>query len=549
MPLPIPTLDDLTWTELVEDARDRIPSVAPRWTDHNVHDPGITLLELLAAVTEQISFRIDQVPASHRAAFLALLGVQPAGARAATAVLEASSPIPRVVMPGTPVVAEAGGSSSSFVASRRARVNTAQVAELRIKDPSGQATSLPPRSGQPFEPLGPDAESTLIVVLSPAASRGTLAIWIADAYDEERNRGPSPCPDDTDRCPLQLVWEYADATGWTELQAGAVDDDTSCLRRSGAVKVSLPGDGVTMLRCRVARGRYDRAPALLAVWSNPVVVHADVPGTAGDPPANAVWRLTSPPLGAPVTLSAPLGPRPGRDAESVDAAMGRAAVRLSVHERLVDLAAAHHSSSLDGIPRQEVIESPTPPRAVTLLDLERIAFATPGASLARARALGGIDVDVACAGAPGTVSVVVVPFLPRRRPQPTPDLVARVARQLAAHKTVGTRIRVAGPTYTAVDIAASVAATEGSDRVRTRAAIERAIRTFLDPLVGGPDGQGWPFGRDVYRTELMTVVGAVPGVELVTDVRVTADPCDACPNACVPDGALVNISSLAVEVT
>lgn len=549
MPLPIPTLDDLTWAELVEDARDRIPSVAPRWTDHNIHDPGITLLELLSAVTEQISFRIDQVPASHRAAFLALLGVQPAPAEDATAVLEATSSTPRVVGPGTPVVAEAGGASSSFVVSHRARLSTGQVAELQIRDASGQATSLPPRSGRPFEPLGPDAESTLTVVLSPAASRGTMVIWFAGAYDEEHNPAPSPRPDDTQRCPVQLVWEYADASGWRAPPAGAVDDDTLCLRRSGTVKMSLPDDGVTMIRCRVGRGRYDRAPALLAVWCNPVVVHAEVAGAAGDPPANAEWRLSAPTLGAPVTLSAPLGARPGRDVESVDAAMGRAAVRLSVHERLVDLAAAHGSPTLDGIARSDIVGSPTPSRAVTLLDLERIAFATPGATLARARALAGVDVDVACAEAPGTVSVVVVPFLPLGRPQPTADLIARVARQLARHKTLGTRIRVAGPTYTAVDIAATVAGTEGADRVRTRVAIERAIRTFLDPLVGGPDDQGWPFGRDVYRTELMTVVGAVPGVDLVTQVRVTADPCDACPNACVPEGSLVTISSLDVEVT
>jgi hypothetical protein len=348
---------------------------------------------------------------------------------------------------------------------------------------------------------------------------------------------------------VELGWACADATGWRTLPADAIDDDTLGLRRSGTVTISLPDDGVTMIRCRLVRGGYDRAPALLAVWCNPVLVGAELAGAAGGPPAAAEWRLSVPPVGAPVTLSAPLGARPGQDAESVDDAMARAAIRLAVHERLVDLASGLSSSTLDGVPRSKIIASPAPPRAVTLLDLERIAFATPGAWLARVRALGGVDLDVPCAEAPGTVSVVVVPFLPRERPQPTAELIARVARQLARHRTMGTRIRVSGPTYTAVDVAASVVGADGADPVKTRTWIERAIRTFLDPLVGGPDGQGWPFGRDVYRTELMTVVGAVPGVDLVTDVRVTADPCDACPNACVPAGSLVSVSSLSVEVT
>ena len=96
MPLSIPVLDDLTWQELVEDGRERIPSTAPRWTDHNAHDPGITLLELLASVAEQVSYRIDRVPPAHRAAFLALLGVQPGPATASTVVLQATTTAGRV---------------------------------------------------------------------------------------------------------------------------------------------------------------------------------------------------------------------------------------------------------------------------------------------------------------------------------------------------------------------------------------------------------------------------------------------------------------------
>jgi hypothetical protein len=52
MPLPVPNLDDRTFDRLVDEARRRIPVYAPEWTDHNVHDPGITFLELFAWLTE-----------------------------------------------------------------------------------------------------------------------------------------------------------------------------------------------------------------------------------------------------------------------------------------------------------------------------------------------------------------------------------------------------------------------------------------------------------------------------------------------------------------
>jgi hypothetical protein len=547
MSLPVPILDDLTWTELVQDARSRIPSNAARWTDHNAHDPGITLLELMAAACEQISYRIDQVPPSHRARFLSLLGVTREPALAATAVLKATAASPVDVGEKWELVAESDGASTSFVVSAGGRAGPTSVIELRVEG-AAETTTAPPQ--QSLEPFGADGASALTLVLSPAAPGGTLALWFASAYDNEMNSAPTACPGDAARRPVRLSWECADANGWRPLPAAAVDDGTLCLRRSGVVALELASAGVTRVRCRVAAGRYDRAPALLAVWCNPVLVRAAVPGVDGNPPAHPQWRVERPvPAPSSLVLSAPLGVRDGRDAESLDEALGRAAVRLSAHERLVDLMAAYGVEFLGQVPRTQLLAAAVPARAVTLPDLERVAFATPGTELARVRALADVDLDVRCASAPGTVSVTIVPFLPVGRPEPTPELIACVARQLARHKTLGTRIRLSGPTYTTVDVAASVVVTRGTDPDKTRTSVERAIRTFLDPLIGGPDGRGWPFGRDVYRTEVMTVVGGVPGVELVADVSVVTDRCDACPNACVPDGALVTLGSLDVEVS
>ena len=45
-------LDTIDFKELVELGRSMIPTVAPGWTDHNVHDPGIMLMELVAWVAD-----------------------------------------------------------------------------------------------------------------------------------------------------------------------------------------------------------------------------------------------------------------------------------------------------------------------------------------------------------------------------------------------------------------------------------------------------------------------------------------------------------------
>src|SRR3954453_6687621 len=90
--LPAPTLDDTRWSDLVEQSRALLPVHAPEWTDHNVSDPGITLLDLLAWVAEMQVFQLDQVPAANRRALLALIGLEPRPPRAARAVLRFSVP-------------------------------------------------------------------------------------------------------------------------------------------------------------------------------------------------------------------------------------------------------------------------------------------------------------------------------------------------------------------------------------------------------------------------------------------------------------------------
>ena len=61
------------------------------------------------------------------------------------------------------------------------------------------------------------------------------------------------------------------------------------------------------------------------------------------------------------------------------------------------------------------------------------------------------------------------------------------------------------------------------DRVRAEAL--EALFRHLDPLRGGADGTGWPFGRPVQYGEVFAVLQGVPGAGLVEEVRLfPADP-------------------------
>jgi len=74
--LPKSNLDDRTFKDLVDECILRIPRYCPEWTNYNPSDPGITLIELFAWLTDQMLLRFNQVPKRNYIAFLELLGVR-----------------------------------------------------------------------------------------------------------------------------------------------------------------------------------------------------------------------------------------------------------------------------------------------------------------------------------------------------------------------------------------------------------------------------------------------------------------------------------------
>lgn len=76
MALPAPNLDDRRFQDLVDDAKRLVQQRCPEWTDHNVSDPGVTLLETFAYMTDLLLFRLNRVPDRLYIKFLELLGLR-----------------------------------------------------------------------------------------------------------------------------------------------------------------------------------------------------------------------------------------------------------------------------------------------------------------------------------------------------------------------------------------------------------------------------------------------------------------------------------------
>lgn len=202
---------------------------------------------------------------------------------------------------------------------------------------------------------------------------------------------------------------------------------------------------------------------------------------------------------------------------------GKAAEVVHAHERILDLALNSQQSTLDQIPKNAVLALPPPSQAVNLLDTERIALDVPGTFVARARAWSDTDPALPGLHATGVVTVVILPATPVAEPMPSTGLIADVKRYLDRRRVICTRIEVAPPTYEVITVTARVQAFVGASSSAVQRGILVALANFLSPLTGGPAALGWPFGRSVYRAEILQLLANVPGVDHVDSMTMTAD--------------------------
>ena len=157
-------------------------------------------------------------------------------------------------------------------------------------------------------------------------------------------------------------------------------------------------------------------------------------------------------------------------------------------------------------------------RAVTASDYEELAReASPEVGRVRC---------IPTRGEEGSATVIVVPAGPEDRPMPTARLIRHVEEYLDRRRLVTARVHVVKPTYRAVSVRAGIVlkadAIGASDEVARRA--EARIRAFFHPLRGGPENDGWEFGRPVHISEIYYLLESEPRVDHVHEVVLNEDP-------------------------
>ena len=629
MPLPTVSLDDRRFQDIVDQAKTLIPQYCPEWTDHNVSDPGVALIELFAWMTDLLLYRVNQTPDNMYVKFLDLIGVRLDPPRSAnvpiTFYLSAPQPGPVTIPENTEVGTVRTESNAAIIFTTEAdlvirppKLIAAFTRDIDRRDEGQWVThelsqiDLPGQRIQLFagEPNPGDA---FYLALKEDHSHQILGITLECQAAETAGVDPTNPP---------IVWEVwqGGADRWAPCEIE--HDGTGGFTWSGAVVLHLPAMAqisfrdvsghwlrVRMIEAPAGSATYEKSPEvgqlrLVSLGGTVSARHAvtvldEVVGEADGTPGQ-VFRLSQTPVLARDTArdylvtTAPGGatekwvevadfgdsgqndPHFTLDSNDGTLTLGPAllqpdgnvyrfgkvpakggALRFSRYQhgggaagnvpkgmisilkssipyiaRVVNRRPAlggRDGQSLDDAKLRAPQRLRTQTRAVTKDDYETLARQVPG--VLRAHCLGpGAQPGGPNDPKPGNVVVTILSEVDEPNGHIAPErlllsteLSQATQAYLTERRLIGTQVTVQAPVFYWVSVEARVGLPPNAEpglvaEVRRRCEVE--LLRYLNPCVGGPEGKGWPFGRELHTSELLALLQRIQGVEFVDDLKV-----------------------------
>ena len=250
--LPAPNLDDRTFQGLVDEAKRLVQNRCPEWTDHNVSDPGVTLIEAFAQMVDQLIYRLNRVPDLNYVKFLELIGVElrpPAAAQGkVTFWLSAPQPQTVLVRNETQVATPRTDIHEPIVFSTTRDLEIIPCSFARAgawlvgSEPTDHTQALSAKQGFPAFSATPVPDDALLIGLTEAVPSCAVTLRM-DCTVAGVGVDPRRPP---------LIWEAWTGSGWTPCELD--HDDTGGLNVDGDVVLHVPDDHQTSIIARERAG-------------------------------------------------------------------------------------------------------------------------------------------------------------------------------------------------------------------------------------------------------------------------------------------------------
>lgn len=272
--LKVPQLDELTYEQMVNRAISRISAMTDQWTDFNSHDPGITVLQTYAWLTDMLNFYMNATGDVHVQKYLKLLGITPIPAK------ESEGYVILENLPNSTALSKGTRFYAGTIPFELADDCTYEYNRFSsyIQENDGQGMDLTAFAGTDGEFIEVFSEKFLEKSVAyfgfEKALKDADKLYINVKEEKKRN----PFGKQFKFC--DLAWEYYTKDGWKTFN---VVDETCGFLKSGFVTIHLEEDMETWkhpdgfnkayyIRCILSENKYDCMPLIGNIYVNPMKV-------------------------------------------------------------------------------------------------------------------------------------------------------------------------------------------------------------------------------------------------------------------------------------
>lgn len=614
-----PRLDDRSFNDLVEEARARIRLYTPEWTDHNLSDPGITLIELFAWMTDIVLYRLNRVPDKHFIKFMELIGMRLHEAEPARAPVTFWLTTPQsnltVIPSGTEVSTIRTENDPAII------FTTDGNLEIKVPELSYVMTSHETREGRTFaehdaKGVQEGFQNFLVFASNPPADNDALYLGFNEdmsnhilgidlQVDTAEGAGINP-----NNPPY--VWEVLsteEEQNWVPVDVDF--DKTMGLNVSGLIRLHLPllrraarnERMAYWVRCRMDfskdESRYNVSPQVnrlqVSSWggtvgaTNVTRVKNETMGRSDGTPGQRFYLEHKPLIArssdeyllvrrddgreerwsevSDFSSSSALDRHYTVDSNTGEIRLGPALPQrdgqvhrygaLAPKSALLVMTGYRYGGGLVGnvaadtltvlktaLPYVEKVSNREAAQGgKDAENLENAKMRVPGHLRSLQRAVTASDFEyLTHEAAPGHVGrayclqppltsqgenvMLIIPHIPHLKGFISPEslelseeLRETIRGYLDERRLLSTKLDVTQPAYQWVETEVRFSVSQHYDFEKVREAVEARLFDFINPLIGGTDGKGWPFGRSLFVADVMAVLQTVPGVNFIRSVK------------------------------
>ncbi len=585
MSIPKNILDNKEFKDFMDEAKAKIPALSVEWTDFNITDPGITILEILAWSQDINIYKLSKITEKHLYKYLNLLNTTPEPANPSSTMITIKSDKFLTIPENTEIKCISSGKFVSFITTQETKIQNSEIKKLIFNNERGlNEYSLNKSSSLPeyFYLFGEETKrNNLFYIGFNKPLKDTFSIGI-ELYEEDLPEKSFHNKEKINFIPdVEIEWSYWDGKNWETLEI--IKDNTNKFYKSGTVILSLEKkiemklkkipvnskEQFYFLKCKLKKPDYEISPRVKAIFINAVNViqkekheNENLGKSNGFP--NQIFFLKNTPVTSDEVVIKVNGEiwKETKDLKHhshkekvfyINRNTGEIQFGDNINGKVPspysEITATYFStlgeegninegslwkSDIDNIK----ISNPFPakkgknPETLKEAFLKvkkdlKIPYQCVTAEDFEYIALNTPDLRVARAKAyqvdnKNLVNVIVVPFSFKRKPYPSKNFIKTVCIHIEKHRLITTDVNVLPPEYAEISTSANIKVKEDFNTETVLNTAYENLEKFFNPVFGWKNGKGWKFGYPVYLSDIYEILENTEGIECVFNLQVSS---------------------------